>query len=230
MFVGNDVVDLTHPENRGKSQDQRFLNRVFTTDEQNLISKSSSPDATLWALWAAKESAYKVCHKVNHKISSIPKHYEVRLLDGESCNLLPAECMLSASRGSFQNEVCGNIHTSVRQIDITLFMGFRYVHCIGTLHPGEGNTLLHQKVFFVGPAVHKPDNASFYVRQIARRHLALCLRKQPSDIHINRLKSPSGLAPPMVCIDNIPTQQVDISLSHDGGYIAYTFTIHHDGK
>jgi len=105
MFVGNDVVDLTHPENKGKSQDQRFLNRVFTTDEQNLISKSSSPDATLWALWAAKESAYKVCHKVNHKISSIPKHYEVRLLNGERCNLLPAECMLSTSRGSFQNEV-----------------------------------------------------------------------------------------------------------------------------
>jgi len=47
MFVGNDVVDLTHPENKGKSQDQRFLNRVFTTDEQNLISKSSFPDATL---------------------------------------------------------------------------------------------------------------------------------------------------------------------------------------
>jgi len=85
-------------------------------------------------------------------------------------------------------------------------------------------------VFFVGPAVHKPDKASFYVRQMARRHLALCLRKQPSDIHINRLKSPSGLGPPMVCIDNIPTQQVDISLSHDGGYIAYIFTIHHYGK
>ena len=57
--VGNDVVDLKEPGNRGKSGDDRFLGRVFTAEERGLIAQAAAPDTRLWSLWAAKEAAYK---------------------------------------------------------------------------------------------------------------------------------------------------------------------------
>ncbi len=57
--VGNDVVDLKEPDNRGKSGDERFLARVFTAQERELIAQAAAPDTLLWSFWAAKEAAYK---------------------------------------------------------------------------------------------------------------------------------------------------------------------------
>ncbi|MBE0557548.1 MAG: 4'-phosphopantetheinyl transferase superfamily protein, partial [Proteobacteria bacterium] len=57
--VGNDVVDLNEPDNRGKSGDDRFLGRVFTAEERELIARAAAPNTLLWSLWAAKEAAYK---------------------------------------------------------------------------------------------------------------------------------------------------------------------------
>ena len=36
------------------------MNRVFTPAEQNRIKSFPEPDVLLWALWAAKEAAFKV--------------------------------------------------------------------------------------------------------------------------------------------------------------------------
>jgi len=49
--VGNDVVDLKDPENRGKVADDRFLARVFTAEERELIARATVPETLLWALW-----------------------------------------------------------------------------------------------------------------------------------------------------------------------------------
>ena len=57
--VGNDIVDLQIAYLSKKSQDQRFLNRVFTQDEQNCILQAARPETMLWLFWAAKEAAYK---------------------------------------------------------------------------------------------------------------------------------------------------------------------------
>ncbi|MBN2439510.1 MAG: 4-phosphopantetheinyl transferase family protein [Deltaproteobacteria bacterium] len=77
--VGNDIVDLAAPGNPGKSMDGRFLGRVFTTEERALIAGSSRPDALLWALWAAKEAAYKAVSRGNPAACSIPRQYRVVL-------------------------------------------------------------------------------------------------------------------------------------------------------
>ena len=82
--VGNDVVDLKEPDNRGKSGDDRFLARVFTAEEREQIAQAAAPDTLLWSLWAAKEAAYKAVSGGDPgAVCSIPRRYPVHL-DGES--------------------------------------------------------------------------------------------------------------------------------------------------
>ena len=76
--LGNDVVDLTNPRCRGKADDVRFLQRVFSEEEQGAILGSPDPDSTLWVLWAGKEAIYKSASKArgsppvfNHALFSV---------------------------------------------------------------------------------------------------------------------------------------------------------------
>ena len=76
-MIGNDLVDLRAREASGKSGDARFVARVFTARETELIARSSNPDAALWALWAAKEAAYKVAKKLRPDVIFAHSRYEV---------------------------------------------------------------------------------------------------------------------------------------------------------
>lgn len=64
LLVGNDVVDLTDPRCVGKSSSGRFMHRIFHPLERRRVLESSTPDRTLWLLWAAKEAAFKVESKI----------------------------------------------------------------------------------------------------------------------------------------------------------------------
>lgn len=59
-MIGNDIVDLNEASKSRHWNNQRFLSKVFTTSERDLIIRSSSRFHTTWALWSMKESAYKV--------------------------------------------------------------------------------------------------------------------------------------------------------------------------
>lgn len=83
MPVGNDVVDLNAPETRPGGVHPRFDTRVFTPDERGLIPCGPSADRIRWALWAAKESAFKAARQIQAAIRFIPRQFEVDL-EGES--------------------------------------------------------------------------------------------------------------------------------------------------
>lgn len=58
-MIGNDIIDLRFTAVHSKWQHPRFLDKLFTDQEQELIKRSSNTFTTIWELWAAKESAYK---------------------------------------------------------------------------------------------------------------------------------------------------------------------------
>jgi hypothetical protein len=64
-LIGNDVVDLEDEETRLRALHPRFVNRVFTSEEQERIAASRAPRRALWALWAAKEASYKLLKKLD---------------------------------------------------------------------------------------------------------------------------------------------------------------------
>lgn len=80
-YLGNDIVDFSTKETQKKFQDTRFLNRIYSLPEQRAILSAKNPDATLWALWAIKEAAYKACVKHTGAIYFSSDLFEVRESD-----------------------------------------------------------------------------------------------------------------------------------------------------
>ncbi len=77
ISVGNDLVWLEDPQNKGRYADLLLVRRVLTPKERLLVQVSADPDRMLWSLWAAKEAAFKVfCRDVSGTVFS-PSRFEV---------------------------------------------------------------------------------------------------------------------------------------------------------
>ena len=59
-MIGNDIVDLNEASKSRHWPSPRFISKVFTACERDLILHSSNPFHTTWVLWSMKEGAYKV--------------------------------------------------------------------------------------------------------------------------------------------------------------------------
>lgn len=59
-MIGNDIVCLSTANQSKHVGSNCFLNKVFTDEEQELIANSCYANISIWKLWAAKESAYKL--------------------------------------------------------------------------------------------------------------------------------------------------------------------------
>ena len=211
--IGNDIVDLTDPHNMGKSRNTRFINRVFTTHEQEVISRAHNQDAVLWALWAGKETAYKLVKKHDHSATSVPRLYEVSLDHVEASVRLP--------HGS--DTLTGFVDTPYGRIKIKVFITSDYVHCIGTTSvPDEMDTLVWHVDRISPDSQASLDYESAFVRKALKLRLSKCYDESPENIEVRRVKSSYGLGPPFICINGKPAA-IDVSLSHDGLFAAYVF-------
>lgn len=59
-MVGNDIIDINETRRSTNWERPGFIQKIFTTKEQSIISASAEPFTTVWQLWSMKESAYKV--------------------------------------------------------------------------------------------------------------------------------------------------------------------------
>ena len=78
-MIGNDIIDLKIARTERKSDNSRFMDKVFTDDEKSLILNAHDPELHLWILWSMKEAAYKAhqrIHDLPRKLN--PKSYECK--------------------------------------------------------------------------------------------------------------------------------------------------------
>lgn len=204
--IGNDIVDLTTPENRNKSRDRRFLDRVFTPEERAFIGPAEQPEAILWALWAGKEGAYKAISKINPGVSSVPRRYHVRFLKGD-----PKTCLVSSQEAILS----GLVETPAGEVFFRTLLTPQYVHCLAV----TGTCLSEKLIFQVLDLQDQPDLSASLQRTVVRR-LSSLLGIHPSTIEIQRPRTPLGYGPPRIFVEGEETE-LDISLSHDGRYGAY---------
>jgi len=208
-------VDLNDPQGKGKSRDTRFINRVFSAYEKQQILNCSEPDLLLWSLWAGKETAYKAVRKSHFEAISVPRRYGVQLNNPDSIIM----------KASF---ISGVVETPYDPVSIRLFINEDYVHCIGiTGKSGMINSVIRgvHKISRGNDFHFSTDSPSLKVRQLAKKAISLYLDQDMEDIDIHRFKGSRGLEPPIVSIKG-RAEVVDISLSHDGSFIAYAFTDH----
>ena len=58
-MIGNDVVDLKAAAVQSNWRRKGFLEKIFSAEEQELISSAPEPHQMVWLLWSMKEAAYK---------------------------------------------------------------------------------------------------------------------------------------------------------------------------
>lgn len=72
-MLGNDIVDLELAKTQSNWRRKNYLDKIFTPEEQLLITAAESPDMMVWLLWSMKESAYKIHNRKNGIRDFAPK-------------------------------------------------------------------------------------------------------------------------------------------------------------
>lgn len=62
-MIGNDIIDLETAKRESNWKRNRFLDKIFTPQEQFLILNSDAPEIMVWNLWSRKEAAYKIYNR-----------------------------------------------------------------------------------------------------------------------------------------------------------------------
>jgi len=195
-------VDLREPANIWKSRDSRFLKKILTDAEIEIVKNAERSDETLWSFWACKETAYKVIKKTFPDTAFLPRRWQV------SFN----RCRLECSEGEVVIAGKGGIF-------IRLFSNYDYIHCVGVDKAAEMNKIISG----VEVLPEKENSPSLFSRLCLAQSLAKHFLPDIHQIKIKRIKENGELQPPRAYIDGVKTD-IDISLSHDGRFVAYAFS------
>lgn len=196
--VGNDIVDMDAPG--AKNKNARFAAKILAPEEASDVRQSASPDSMLWAFWAAKETAFKVISKSHPEADFSPLAYH------------------TAFSRSNENPREGMVETPHGRVTVKVFLFHTHVHCIGT--DGLHNDLDH--VLWGCQAMNSPVCESIAVRKIAIDHMARSASMNIRGMEIRNNISNYGTGPPILYL-NGEKAPIDISLSHDGRFVAYAF-------
>lgn len=78
-MIGNDIVDLEEARQSSNWQRPRFLEKIFTQKEQQLIHSSDNRFQMVWHLWSMKEAAYKLYTQKHPSRFYNPKGFECNI-------------------------------------------------------------------------------------------------------------------------------------------------------
>ena len=217
-WIGNDIVDLAEPGVAGKEQDRRFMDRVFTPEERARILASAAPTIALWKTWAAKEAAYKIACKLRERVVFAHRAFVV-------------EPGATATLGQW-----AQVRFDGLDIRVSWETARDYIHCVGQLmQPSAGDPaaapraprqilsdIVHHGHLLCG-TLTTAEQASVHstpserARLVARR---LFERWELQGAEVLRLWREWGWSPPVVALEGEPLAGFDVSLSHDGRFVA----------
>jgi phosphopantetheinyl transferase (holo-ACP synthase) len=63
-MIGNDLVDLQEAQLQSNWRRKGYLEKIFSTAEQEQILKAEQPNQIVWLFWSMKEAVYKIDSKV----------------------------------------------------------------------------------------------------------------------------------------------------------------------
>lgn len=209
-----------------KSTDLRFLKKILTDTEIEEVRCSDQPDAALWSLWACKEAAYKVIKKQTSDAAFVPHRWSVCLQRSSSAI---EQDGLHIARPHPEDEnpsafAAGEVGLSdSRTIPFFLFSSTSYVHCLAADQSDVLDKAVWRVVALPDDLDEKGADPSAFARSRLACALSTALQIDQARIKISRMPRKRGeLEPPAVYLDGIK-MNIDISLSHDGQFVAYAY-------
>jgi hypothetical protein len=227
VLIGNDVVDLEAPEARGKAADGRFLGRVFTADEAARIRAAADPERMLWMLWSAKEAAFKVVRKLRADLPFAHRRFEAwadaTAADGDG------------GRSSGGVRLHGWRGLGLSWLPVEWRATGSLVHCVARSVAERASSVRHAAVAVAaretGRCTADGEELTRRERDGARtpesqrvRRLAKALAREAGLglVEIVRERRGALLGPPRLYARAaaVPLAGWDLSLSHDGRFVA----------
>jgi phosphopantetheinyl transferase (holo-ACP synthase) len=75
-MIGNDIIDLDLALKESNWKRNRFLDKIFSINEQQLIQNSENKDHMVWNLWSRKEACYKIYNRQTGIRGFFPLRFE----------------------------------------------------------------------------------------------------------------------------------------------------------
>jgi hypothetical protein len=191
VSVGNDVVDLDDPDARLDGLHPRWVERVFGAAERRALEASSSRHLLHWALWAAKESAYKARKRLDLETVFSPREFEIEL------PALPA-------RGGDGIAVGRAMHRG-HALGIEVRVDGACLHAVARSEDEDGRVLWGAEAAEGDPGIA--------ARRLAAAAIGRALGLDPADVRIVR-------RPPVASFRD-RRGEVGVSLSHHGRFVAF---------
>lgn len=233
--LGNDIVNVSIKRYKFENLNIKFIERVFTLNEQLMIKTSLYPTFITWLLWAAKEAAFKACQKNQLDLVFAHRKFEVIF------NL--KEFHLLFKLNDKQNyKFIGHISYERQRLKClwTIYSKPQsLIHCIAILNPynlhyeyslnnlnNDINVITDQIQYTIFPINSKDYfTESLDTRKQAKQYLI----NNGFDKKIEILRSKVTIngkyykTPPKLFINNLPLNNIEISISHDHGFGAFVY-------
>ncbi len=236
-WIGNDVVDLAEPGVAGKEHDRRFMDRVFTPEERERILAAAAPTIALWKTWSAKEAAFKIVSKLREGLVFAHQQFEVVPADAYEPERVAGEAI-----GQW-----ASVHFEGIEVRVRWETARDYIHCIGQLArpgdapapggPGEQKATNVPRLLagivseghVLGGSLSRAERASVHstaserARLLARR-LMDRWEQHLQGAEVVRMWKARGWSAPVISREGQPVPGFDVSLSHDGRFVAAALT------
>lgn len=106
-MIGNDIIDLKLAAERDPLR-PRFMDKVFTEGEQEIIFLNEKPVNQAWLLWAMKESAYKA----HQRRFSLPRNFNPLAPQCKIFSLTPTSVLGEVQIGNDNYKAFGELNTN----------------------------------------------------------------------------------------------------------------------
>lgn len=207
-YIGNDIISLTSSENLQSFRNPKYITKVLNKSE--LFAASTINLSILLPLfWSVKESAYKILLKTGRNISFSPRMFDVKA----------ADLLSFGNRMKYFNEANVSVSLQVTAYGLS-FVSFSEIN----------NEFIHTICAFNKKGLEKSvsrvktnddlRNQSEVAIKLLKEGVSAKTGIPFSELHL--VKNERNI--PVLTQKGLPLT-IDVSLSHDDGYIAYVFLI-----
>jgi phosphopantetheine--protein transferase-like protein len=220
--VGIDVVDLHSSRVLRGLPRARTVERVLTRAERDQMAASADPVTLFWTLWAAKEAGFK-CATLLRAAPPVFAHaaFQVDLAQAR-VRYGAIELRLSINlTGPRLVALTQPVDASGPRRPLATVWGAGALEALHRARDSPDLDTLRARAFTEREVDAVRGLPSALVRLSARREAAAHLELDEDRLQIICPPGPAGRRPPYLYLDGRPMDQCGLSISHDGGWIAW---------
>ena len=117
-MIGNDIVDLALAQKESNWKRKGFLDKIFTLNEQLLISNAENSTIMVWNLWSRKEAAYKIYNRQTQIRGYFPLQlecFDLEIIDGSNFGKVVIKDLIYFTKTEITTQIINTIAVENRK-------------------------------------------------------------------------------------------------------------------